>query len=102
MATQHATPDSDSRWTLSLLPSIPIALVIGLAMAALGSEWRATLNQYPTDPVPAIGLFITGVVAALVMLLGLALLVSAQYPVGAWVLAAGVALIVGVAIGFVA
>lgn len=107
MASQHLTPTSDQAtatsdraWGAWLLPSIPIALVVGLGTAALGSEWRATLDQFPTDPVPGTGLFVLGVAAALVMLLGLALLVSMRHPVGAWVLAAGVALIAGAAIGF--
>ena len=100
MASRHVTPTSD-RWSVaSFLPCIPIALIVGGAMAALGSEWRATLSQYPTDPIPATGLFLTGIVSALVMLFGLALVVSAQRPAGAWVLAAGVALIGGAAIGF--
>jgi hypothetical protein len=100
MATQHLTPTSDRAWGTWLLPSIPIALVVGLGTAALGSQWRTALDQFPTDPVPGTGLFVLGIVAALVMLLGLALLVSIRHPVGAWVLAAGVALIAGAAIGF--
>lgn len=100
MAERSRTSADDRGWVLSLLPSIPIALVIGVAMASLGSEWRSTLNQLPTDPIPATGLFVTGIVSALIMVLGLALLVSMQYAVGAWVLAAGVGMITGVAIGF--
>lgn len=107
MASRHLTPTSDPTtatsdraWGAWLLLSIPIALVVGLGTAALGSEWRATLDQFPTDPIPGTGLFLLGIAAALVMLLGLALLVSMRHPVGAWVLAAGVALIAGAAIGF--
>lgn len=94
-------PRSSRAWQMGLLPSIPIALAVGVVAAGLGSDWRQTLTLYPTDPGPGVALFATGIIAALAMLLGLALLVSMDYPVGAWVFAFGVSMIAGAAIGFV-
>jgi hypothetical protein len=87
-------------WQVGLVPCIPIVVVVGTVAAMLGSDWRETLALFPTDPGPAAGLFLTGIAAALSMLLGLALLVSMDVPIGAWMLAFGVALIVGAIVGF--
>jgi hypothetical protein len=104
MASRQLTsgpPRSSRAWQIGLLPSIPVALAVGYVAAGLGSDWRQTLMLYPTDQAPGAALFATGIIAALAMLFGLALLVSMDFPIGAWVFAFGVSMIAGAAIGFV-
>ena len=100
MAVQGLVRSFHRTWMVGLLPCIPIALVVGIGAAALGSDWRAALTVNPLDPGPGTALFVTGIAAALAMVTGLALLVSMDYPVGAWVFTLGVSLIAGAAIGF--
>jgi hypothetical protein len=81
--------------------AVPIAVAAGLYGLNLGHDWRLIASVSPLDPTPARGMLLVAVVAATSMLGGLGLMTRVRGPIGAWVFAIGVALVCGVAWGFV-
>jgi hypothetical protein len=89
----------DHRW-LAALPGIAFAVLVGASAAAMGSHLRWIAIHYPLDREPVTVMAVVGLIAAMAMVTGLALLVSRGLTVGAWLFAFGVALVCGASLGF--
>lgn len=87
-------------WNPSVL-ALPIGAAVTVYGLSWGRDWRLAVSTSPHDLAPERGMLLVAVLAVVAMLGGLGLMARVRGPIGAWLFAAGVALVSGVFFGFV-